>query len=206
MFSYFCENLSENLTDMKKLIFPLIAALVLFHSCACGDGNKYAEETATKAETTVVADSVGYIVKVGDMAPDFTCTLTDSSQVKISDLRGKVVMLQFTASWCGICRNEMPHIEKDIWLKHKDNKDFVLIGIDRDEPLETVIEFGKTTGITYPLALDPGGDIFALYALRNEGITRNVLIDRDGKIVMLTRKFKEEEFKKLCETIDNMLK
>ena len=115
-------------------------------------------------------------------------------------------MLQFTASWCGICRNEMPHIEKDIWLKHKDNKDFVLIGIDRDEPLETVIEFGKTTGITYPLALDPGGDIFALYALRNEGITRNVLIDRDGKIVMLTRKFKEEEFKKLCETIDNMLK
>lgn len=191
---------------MKKLIFPLIAALAIFQSCACGNNNNSTEEAATKAETAVVADSVGYIVKVGDIAPDFTCTLTDGSQVKISDLRGKVVMLQFTASWCGICRNEMPHIEKDIWLKHKDNKDFVLIGIDRDEPLETVVEFGKTVGVTYPLALDPGADIFALYALRNEGITRNVLIDRDGKIVMLTRKFKPEEFSALCEMIDEMLK
>lgn len=191
---------------MKKIFSLLIAALAIFQSCACGDGNKSAEETATKAESAVVADSVGYIVKVGDIAPDFTCTLTDGSQVKISDLRGKVVMLQFTASWCGICRNEMPHIEKDIWLKHKENKDFVLIGIDRDEPLETVVEFAKATGVTYPLALDPGADIFALYALRNEGITRNVLIDRDGKIVMLTRKFKEEEFKRLCSTIDGMLK
>ena len=191
---------------MKKLIFPLIAALAIFQSCACGNNNNSTEEAATKAETAVVADSVGYIVKVGDIAPDFTCTLTDGSQVKISDLRGKVVMLQFTASWCSICRNEMPHIEKDIWLKHKDNKDFVLIGIDRDEPLETVVEFGKSVGVTYPLALDPGADIFALYALRNEGITRNVLIDRDGKIVMLTRKFKQEEFSALCGMIDEMLK
>ncbi len=189
---------------MKKIILPIIVSLMFIQSCACGQANKSAEDT-TKAETTVVADSVGYIVKVGDIAPDFTCTLTDGSQVKISDLRGKVVMLQFTASWCGICRNEMPHIERDIWLKHKDNKDFVLIGIDRDEPLETVVEFGKSVGVTYPLALDPGADIFALYALRNEGITRNVLIDRDGKIVMLTRKFKEEEFKTLCGMIDGLL-
>ena len=52
-------------------------------------------------------------------------------------------MLQFTASWCGVCRKEMPFIEKDIWLKHKSNPDFMLIGIDRDEPLEKVIAFGK---------------------------------------------------------------
>jgi peroxiredoxin len=191
---------------MKNLIFPLIAAIALFQSCACGNTNQQNEKSAAKAETAVVADSVGYIVKVGDVAPDFTCTLTDGSQVKISDLKGKVVMLQFTASWCSICRNEMPHIEKDIWLKHKDNKDFVLIGVDRDEPLETVVEFGKAVGVTYPLALDPGADIFALYALRNEGITRNVLIDREGKIVMLTRKFKEDEFSRLCGMIDEMLK
>lgn len=77
----------------------------------------------------------------------------------LSSLRGKVVMLQFTASWCGVCRKEMPFIEKDIWLKHKDNADFALIGIDRDEPLEKVLAFAKSTGVTYSLGLDPGADI-----------------------------------------------
>lgn len=55
-----------------------------------------------------VPDAAGYIVKVGDEAPDFEMTLTDGSKVKLSDLKGKVVMLQFTASWCGVCRKEMP--------------------------------------------------------------------------------------------------
>ncbi len=104
---------------------------------------------------TTQADSTGYIVKVGEAAPDFTITLTDGKQVTLSSLRGKVVMLQFTASWCGVCRKEMPFIEKDIWLKHKDNAEFALIGIDRDEPLDKVLAFAKSTGVTYPLGLIP---------------------------------------------------
>lgn len=157
-------------------------------------------------ETALQADSTGYIVKVGNMAPDFTVTLTDGKSVSLSALRGKVVMLQFTASWCGVCRKEMPFIEKDIWLKHKNNPEFALIGIDRDEPLDKVLAFAKTTGVTYPLGLDPGADIFAKYALRNSGITRNVLIDREGKIVKLTRLYDEEEFASLVRQIDEMLK
>ena len=152
---------------------------------------------------SVQADSTGYIVRVGEMAPDFTITLTDGKQVSLSSLRGKVVMLQFTASWCGVCRKEMPFIEKDIWLKHKNNADFALIGIDRDEP---VLAFAKSTGVTYPLGLDPGADIFAKYALRESGITRNVLIDKEGKIVKLTRLYNEEEFASLVQAINEMLK
>lgn len=153
----------------------------------------------------VAADDTGYIVKVGEMAPDFTVKLTDGKSITLSELRGKVVMLQFTASWCGVCRKEMPFIEKDIWLKHKSNPDFMLIGIDRDEPLDKVIAFGKSTGVTYPLGLDPGADIFAKYALRKAGITRNVLIDKDGRIVMLTRLYNPEEFASLVQKIDGML-
>ena len=96
------------------------------------------------------ADSTGYIVKVGQTAPDFTVTLTDGKTVKLSDFRGKVVMLQFTASWCGVCRKEMPFIEKDIWQKHKSDPDFMLMGIDRDEPLNKVIAFGKSTVLPIP--------------------------------------------------------
>ena len=155
---------------------------------------------------TSEADSTGYIVRVGEIAPDFTITLTDGKQMSLSSLRGKVVMLQFTASWCGVCRKEMPFIEKDIWLKHKDNAEFALIGIDRDEPLDKVLAFAKSTGITYPLGLDPGADIFAKYALRDSGITRNVLIDKEGKIVKLTRLYNEEEFASLVQMINEMLK
>lgn len=155
---------------------------------------------------SVQADSTGYIVRVGEMAPDFTITLTDGKQVSLSSLRGKVVMLQFTASWCGVCRKEMPFIEKDIWQKHKDNASFALYGVDRDEPLEKVKAFAKQTKVTYPLGLDPGADIFAKYAVRNAGITRNVLIDKTGKIVMMTRLYNEEEFSALCKKIDELLK
>lgn len=152
------------------------------------------------------ADAAGYIVKVGDMAPDFEMTLTDGRTMKLSDLRGKVVMLQFTASWCGVCRKEMPFIESDIWQKHKDNTSFALFGIDRDEPIETVKSFIAQTKVTYPMGLDPGADIFARYAERNAGITRNVLVGKDGKIVMMTRLYNEEEFAALCKKIDELLK
>mgnify|MGYP006387113031 CR=1 FL=1 len=138
---------------IKKLLIPAVAALAFFASCGSNNNNNAAAETKAVADTVAVeADSVGYIVKLGDVAPDFTCTLTDGKEVKLSDLRGKVVMLQFTASWCGVCRKEMPFIESDIWQKHKENPNFVLVGIDRDEPLDTVVEFGKSVNITYPLA------------------------------------------------------
>ncbi len=146
-----------------------------------------------------------YIVKVGDVAPDFTLHLTDGTSFTLSEQRGKVVMLQFTAGWCGICREEMPHIEREIWLPNKDNKDFVLVGIDREETLEDILPFIKGVGTTYPIAMDTNADVFAKYALRESGITRNVLIDRDGKIAMLTRKFKSEEFAALVGMINSLL-
>ena len=146
-----------------------------------------------------------YLVKVGDVAPDFTLELTDGSSFTLSEQRGKVVMLQFTAGWCGVCRKEMPFIESDIWQRHKDNENFVLLGIDREETKEQIDAFIKKVGTTYPIAMDVNADVFAKYALRNSGITRNILIDKDGKIVMLTRLFNEEEFNSLVERIDKML-
>ena len=189
-------------------------AFLAINLLACSGQKKGVEVAENTSDTvkvtddamTVRDDSTGYIVRVGEMAPDFTITLTDGKQVTLSSLRGKVVMLQFTASWCGVCRKEMPFIEKDIWLKHKDNADFALIGIDRDEPLDKVLAFAKSTGVTYPLGLDPGADIFAKYALRDAGITRNVLIGHDGKIVKLTRLYNEEEFSSLVQQINEMLK
>lgn len=123
----------------------------------------------------------------------------------LSEMKGKVVMLQFTASWCGVCRAEMPQIESDIWQKHKDNPNFVLLAIDRDEDASKILQAIKATGVTYPLAFDPDAEIFDKYALHDSGITRNVLIDRNGNIVMRTRLYNKEEFAALVAKIDEML-
>jgi len=145
-----------------------------------------------------------YLVKVGDMAPDFKIMEAGGKSYSLSDLRGRIVMLQFTASWCSVCRTEMPFIEKEIWTPGK-QKGLVVIGIDRDEPEVTALKFAKDMKVSYPLALDPGADIFGMYALKEAGVTRNVIIDRSGKIVFLTRLFDRNEFNKMKSLIFTQL-
>jgi len=146
------------------------------------------------------ADKNGFLVQVGDIAPYFTAELTDGTSFDLQAQRGKVVMLQFTASWCGVCRREMPYIEKDIWEKLKGEK-FVLIGVDRDEPLDVVKAYSAKVGISYPLALDPDAEIFSLYAELLSGVTRNVIIDEQGKIIYMTRLFQLDEFNTMTDFI-----
>ena len=157
--------------------------------------------TFSFAQTT---EDRGYIVKVGDKAPDVQLTLTSGKTVSLSDLKGKVVVLQFTASWCSVCRKEMPHLESEVWLPNKD-KHFLLIGVDYDEPVEKVTAFKKQMKITYPMALDPGAEIFSLFARKESGVTRNVVIDQNGTIVFLTRLYDRQEFEKMTEAINRLL-
>lgn len=196
---------------MKNRTVVLFLAGMLLAACGGTEKNTSEVKELEPAVAEVNKDSVtvyehDYIVKVGDMAPDFTLDLIDGTKFTLSEHRGKVVMLQFTAGWCGVCRKEMPFIESEIWQRHKENSNFVLVGIDREETREEILPFIEKVGTTYPIAMDTNADVFASYALRNSGITRNVLIDRDGKIVMLTRLFEEEEFNNLVKKIDDMLK
>ena len=149
-------------------------------------------------------DDRGYIVNVAEKSPDFILDFPDGSQISLKDLKGQVTLLQFTASWCHVCREEMPHIEKEIWKVYK-NIGLNVIGIDRDEPAEVVTSFAKEVQVTYPLALDPGADIFALFADRDSGVTRNIILGTDGKIVFLTRLFEMQEFNDMKRVIHNLL-
>lgn len=181
---------------MKKLFTILLISLFSLTTIA----------QQTEIPKQEIPSDYGYIVKIGQQMPDIEMELTDGSKVSTTSLKGKVVILQFTASWCSVCRKEMPHIEKDIWQKHKDNKDFALFGVDMDEPLEKVKSFQKSMKTTYPLALDPGAKIFYTFAAKGAGVTRNVIIDKTGKIVFMTRLFKEDEFKEMVGVIDLLLK
>jgi peroxiredoxin len=172
-------------TLMKKNILSLLTLFLIIPFSFSQTKTPYADD---------------YLVKVGDQAPDFVINEAGGKSYKLSDLKGKVVMLQFTASWCSVCRTEMPFIEKEIW-NEKQNSGLALIGIDRDEPLDKVLQFKKDIKISYPLALDPGASIFALYASKTSGVTRNIIIDRKGKIIFLTRLYKREEFDSMKKVI-----
>lgn len=178
---------------MYKTLILLCACLLVFKLNAFGQ------------DIDTIPDARGYIVRLGQIAPDFTIRFTDDQEpVKLSDLRGQVVMLQFTASWCGVCIKEMPHIEKEIWQVFKD-RGLKVFGVDRKEKKEDVIRFAKKVKVSYPLILDETGAIFELYAHPNAGVTRNVLIDKSGKIVFMTRLFDELEFKELIKKIREIL-
>ena len=188
-----CRNI-KTMNTKHILLTSILLLLALF-----------AGAQSVQLSTTLADADRGYIVKTGDQAPaDFELQLTDGTKTSLKQLIGKIVILQFTASWCSVCREEMPHLEKDVWQSYKD-KGLILIGVDRDEPLTKVLAFQKDMSISYPFALDPGADIFARFANKKSGVTRNVVIDRDGRIAYLTRLYDQQEFAAMVKAIDALV-
>ena len=149
------------------------------------------------------SENRGFIVNVGDTVPDFTLTDLDGRIHSNETLLGKTYVLQFTASWCSVCRAEMPHLETEVWQGFQD-RDFMLLGVDLDEPRDKVERFAQQMGVTYPMCPDPEGTVFYSIAAPKSGVTRNVVVDREGRIAMLTRLFDQEEFARMIEVIDGL--
>lgn len=139
------------------------------------------------------------LIKIGDTAPQFKCRTIDGKSIDISKLDGKVIMVNFFATWCPPCNIELPVLQKKVWEKYKDNPDFVLIILGREHSDSEVRSFVEKKGFTMPFAPDPKREIFSLYATQN--IPRNVIIGRDGKIIFQGTGYSEEEFTE----IENML-
>jgi len=108
---------------------------------------------------------------------DFTLTDLDGKSWNLKDLKGKVVLLNFWATWCPPCRKEMPDLE--MLYRRFGAQGLIILGID-DEEAETVKPFIAQQGITYPVLLDPGRKVNTLF--RIEGIPKTFVYDRDGKI------------------------
>ncbi|HRJ43544.1 MAG: TlpA family protein disulfide reductase [Caldilineaceae bacterium] len=117
--------------------------------------------------------------EVGHPAPDFALPALDGPEVRLSDLRGKVVVLNFWATWCPPCRREMPALEV-IWQQHN-RGDVVVLGIDQGESAGTVSEYVRqNVGVTFPLLLDRRQDVGDLYLVRS--LPTTFFIDGGGII------------------------
>lgn len=156
------------------------------------------------AQGGVQPDDRGYRIAVGDEVPDFALVDLDGRQWTREGLLGSVYILQFTASWCSVCRKEMPHLEERVWQRFKD-EGLQLLGVDLDEPAPKVQGLVDDTGVTYPVCLDPGGALFGAITVPKAGVTRNVVVDRTGRIAFLTRLFDEDEFSAMIDAVGPLL-
>ncbi|MBN1285437.1 MAG: TlpA family protein disulfide reductase [Anaerolineae bacterium] len=116
--------------------------------------------------------------EVGSLAPDFTLETLDGATITLSALRGKVVLINFWASWCVPCKEEAPQLEA-LWRRYKD-RDVVFVGIDWADPENLAREYLEEFDITFPNGRDLGEKIGDLYKL--SGVPETYLIDRSGVI------------------------
>ncbi len=150
-----------------------------------GDGPVSIAGAPTPAASAALDTSVGPLddqkpIK-GQPAPDFVLRDTDGNLVKLSGLRGKVVFVNFWASWCVPCKKELPDIQKIYDEKRADGLEVLAINW-QDDP-ETATAFFSAHGLRLPLLLDRSGSVYTQYRL--QGLPDSFFVDREGNIAAL---------------------
>ncbi|MFP4546868.1 MAG: TlpA family protein disulfide reductase [Fidelibacterota bacterium] len=138
------------------------------------------------------------LIKTGDMAPSFNFTTLDGQNYSSESLQGKVVLINFFATWCGPCNAEIPHLIDEVYEKIED-EDFFMVGIGREHVADTLRKFVDKKEIFYPITADPERKIYGKFAQRY--IPRNVVIGKDSKVLYESVGFDQEEFDKMIEVI-----
>jgi thiol-disulfide isomerase/thioredoxin len=126
--------------------------------------------------TLAFAQDRGAPRKVGDVSPVTSAQLIDGTTM---DFKGKIVVLQFWATWCGPCQQTMPYIENNLWKPFKD-KGLVVIGCGREHSISQVAAYQKQKGYTFYFNADVQKQIYGTFATAS--IPRTVVIGKDGKI------------------------
>ncbi len=189
------------------LVGLLVAVLVLIWMLPDGLSESPAAGPAQGAEQPaderMLEAEAATRVKAGEAAPDFRVEMFDGSTFTLSSLRGKVVLLNFWATWCPPCREELARVPEQIVARFAGCDDFVFLPVARGESREEVAAFRERTGYTFPMGLDPDEKIFGRYAAT--AIPRNFLIGRDGRIVETLIGYEAEEFDALVARIESLL-
>jgi len=142
-----------------------------------GIGTSQADDQAAGEGDAGIEPQPGKPLKSGNKAPDFTAELIDGSTVTLSDFKGKPVIINFWATWCGPCVKEMPAFER---LKENYGDEIGILAVNCGEDADTIKDFADANGYTFPIALDEEYQVSMLYPTNS--IPYTVVIDGNGKV------------------------
>lgn len=142
-----------------------------------GIGTSQADDQAAGEGDAGIEPQPGKPLKSGNKAPDFTAELIDGSTVTLSDFKGKPVIINFWATWCGPCVKEMPAFER---LKENYGDEIGILAVNCGEDADTIKDFADANGYTFPIVLDEEYQVSMLYPTNS--IPYTVVIDGNGKV------------------------
>ena len=150
----------------------------------------------------VVAGTASSAIAPSTPAPDFSLHAMSGPNMRLQDQRGRVVMVNFWATWCAPCRQEMPQLNR-LYQKYR-SSGFVLLGVNVDDDPSKAAEVATKLGVTFPVLLDADKRVSKLYDLNTMPST--VVIDRDGKMRFLHRGYRAGTEAEYEQTIRGLLK
>lgn len=166
----------------------LIIGTLLLFLLSLGQG--YAQDDSTR-------------VKLSEPVPSFDFEKSPGIRQDISDLKGKVILITFFATWCGPCRKELPFIESEIYKKYKNVSEFELLIFGREHSWEEVNKFRSDNKFEMPFYPDPQRAVFSKFA--GQSIPRSFLISPEGNIIYSSVGFIEKDFEELKKLIKEQL-
>jgi peroxiredoxin len=138
---------------------------------------------------TIGVCAVAYATPIapGALAPDFTLRTLGGPNMRLQEQRGRVVLVNFWATWCAPCRQEMPHLSK-LYDKYG-SSGFVLLGVNVDDDTRNAVDLATKLGLKFPVSLDSDKKVSKLYDL--SAMPSTVLIDREGRVRYVHRGYRD---------------
>jgi len=177
-----CEALERSV--WRRVVVPVLAVLAIALAIwwleyrPQGGGEEAGPFGAVELPPALVPSGMAVGPEEGKLAPDFFLPTLDGGQVRLSDLRGKAVLVNFWATWCGPCRKEMPQLVAAYRRYRQEGLEIVAVNLQ--EPTDRVKRFAEEFGVEFTVALDKTGEVVREYRLL--GIPTSFFVDRQGVI------------------------